>query len=137
MGRYINTSLCMSQDHHNHLLINHDKFEDLFTTITKISRFFPQWYKCMKTSDVRKCTKPLAQRYKAKQVLRQNSTMLIKLFDFLIFMWFLDFWHKRRKRLIKNKNEQKYAQIDKQSKSCYTKSQQSSVCPNTNKLIIL
>jgi len=70
----------MSQDQHNHSLIIHDKFEDLFTTITKISRFFPQWYECMKTSNARKCTKPLAQRYKAKQVLRQNSTKSIKLF---------------------------------------------------------
>ena len=49
-----------------------------------------------------KCTKPLSQRYKAKQVLRQNSIMSIKLFDFLLFMWFLDFWHIRRKRLIKS-----------------------------------
>ena len=62
----------MSQDQHNHSLIIHDKFEDLFTTITKISRFFPQRYECKETSNARKCTKPLAQRYKAKQVLRQK-----------------------------------------------------------------
>ena len=62
----------MSQDQQNHSLIIHDKFEDLFTTITKISRFLPQRYTCIKTSNVRKCTKPLAQRYKAKQVLKQN-----------------------------------------------------------------
>ena len=51
-----------------------------------------------------KCTKPLSQRYKAKQVLRQNSIMSIKLFDFLLFMWFLDFWHIIRKGLIKSNN---------------------------------
>ena len=75
----------MSQDQHNHSLIIHDKFEDLFTTITYVSRVFPQRYRCMNTSNARKCTTPLAQRYKAKQVLRQNSTKSIKLFDFLIF----------------------------------------------------
>ena len=32
--RDIDTSLCMFQDQHNHSLIIHDKFEDLFTTIT-------------------------------------------------------------------------------------------------------
>ena len=34
VGRYIGTSLCMSQDQQNYWLIIHDKFEDLFTTIT-------------------------------------------------------------------------------------------------------
>ena len=34
VGRYIGTSLCMSQDQQNHSLIIHDKFEDLFTTVT-------------------------------------------------------------------------------------------------------
>ena len=67
MGRYIGTSLCMSQDQQNHSLIIHDKFEDLFT----------QRYKA------------LAQRYKAKQVLRQNSTQSIKL---LIFYFLCGFW---------------------------------------------
>ena len=62
----------MSQDQQNHSLIIHDKFEDLFTTIKKISRFLLQLYECMKTSNARKCSKPLAQRYKAKQVLRQK-----------------------------------------------------------------
>ena len=33
-GRYIGTSLCMSQDQQKHSLIIHDKFEDLFTTVT-------------------------------------------------------------------------------------------------------
>ena len=62
----------MSQDQQNHSLIIHDKFEDLFTTITKISRFLPQRYECKETSNARKCTMPLAQRYKAKQVLKQK-----------------------------------------------------------------
>ena len=31
VGRYIGTSLCISQDQQNHWLIIHDKFEDLFT----------------------------------------------------------------------------------------------------------
>ena len=34
MGRYIGTSLCMSQDQQNHSLVIHDKVEDLFTTVT-------------------------------------------------------------------------------------------------------
>ena len=67
MGRYIGTSLCISQDQQNHSLIIHDKFEDLFT----------QRYKA------------LAQRYKAKQVLRQNLTQSIKL---LIFYFLCGFW---------------------------------------------
>ena len=40
--RYIGTSLCMSQDQQNHSLIIHDKFEDLFTTVTLISRVLLQ-----------------------------------------------------------------------------------------------
>ena len=61
-----------------------------------------------KTSNARKCTKPLAQRYKAKQVLRQNSTTSIKLFDFLHFMWFWIFTHtnQRHKSKIKTKTKQ-------------------------------
>ena len=34
VGRYIGTSLCMSQDQQNHSLVIHDKVEDLFTTVT-------------------------------------------------------------------------------------------------------
>ena len=34
VGRYIGISLCISQDQQNYWLIIHDKFEDLFTTIT-------------------------------------------------------------------------------------------------------
>ena len=41
--------------------------------------------------------------------------MSIKLLDFLIFMWFLDFWHKRRKRLNKHRKKQQYSQMDKQT----------------------
>ena len=43
--------------------------------------------------------------------------MSIKLFDFLIFMWFLDFWHKKKKidQNQKKKQNQKYAQVDKQT----------------------
>ena len=47
VGRDIRTSLRMSQDQQNYWLIIHDKFEDLFTTITWISRWFPQIYKCI------------------------------------------------------------------------------------------
>ena len=107
MGRYIDTSLCKSQDQQNHSLIIHDKFEDLFTTITKISRFLPQWYRCMKTSNARKCTKPLAQRYKAKQVLRQKLNKVNQAFWFSIFMCFLDFWHKKKKIDQKTKTKTK------------------------------
>ena len=82
MGRYIGTSLCMSQDQQNHLLIIHDKFEDLFT-----------------------------QRYKAKQVLRQNSSQSIKL---LIFYFLCGFWifDTKKKKLIKSNNV-KTAKTDK------------------------
>ena len=57
----------------------------------------------MKTSNARKCTKPLAQRYKTKQDLRQNSTKSIKLFDFLISL--CDFWifDTRNKKIDKTK----------------------------------
>ena len=34
VGRYIDTSLCMSQDQRNHSLVIHDMAEDLFTTVT-------------------------------------------------------------------------------------------------------
>ena len=47
VGRYIGTSLCMSQDQQNHWLIIRGKFEDLFTTVTKMSRFLPQRYECI------------------------------------------------------------------------------------------
>ena len=79
----------MSQDQQNHLLIIHDKFEDLFT----------QRYKA------------LAQRYKAKQVLRQNSTQSIKL---LIFYFLCGFWifDTKKKKLIKSNNV-KTAKTDK------------------------
>ena len=73
----------MSQDQQNHSLIIYDKFEDLFTTIITISGFLPHRYECMKTSNARKCTKPLAQRYKAKQVLRQKTQQCQS--SFLIF----------------------------------------------------
>ena len=53
------------------------------------------------TSYARKWTRPFVQRYKAKCVLRQNSTKSIKLFRFSTFYVFLDFWHKSKKRLIK------------------------------------
>ena len=65
-----------------------------------------------KTSNARKCTKPLAQRYKTKQDLRQNSTKSIKLFDFLIFYVIFGFLTQETKRLIKQK---KYSQEDKQT----------------------
>ena len=56
-----------------------------------------------KKSYARRCTKSLVQRYKAKLTYRQNSTKLIKPFDFSTFYVFLDFWHKSKKRLIKKK----------------------------------
>ena len=42
VGRYIGTSLCKSQDQQNPWLIIHDKFEDLFTTITQGCQDFSQ-----------------------------------------------------------------------------------------------
>ena len=47
VGRYISASLWKSQDQQNHWLIVHDKFEDLFTIVTYMSRYFPQWYECI------------------------------------------------------------------------------------------
>ena len=44
----------------------------------------------MKTSNARKCTKPLAQRYKTKQVLRQNLNKVNQAFRFSNFL--CDFW---------------------------------------------
>ena len=40
MGRYIGTSLCMSQDQQNHSLIIHDKFEDLLQQSHRCQDFF-------------------------------------------------------------------------------------------------
>ena len=48
------------------------------------------------TSYAGRCTRPLVQRYKAKHALRQNSTKLIKLFDFLFFMCFWIFDTKKK-----------------------------------------
>ena len=36
-----------SQDQQNHSLVIHDKVEDLFTTVTLISKFLSQWYECI------------------------------------------------------------------------------------------
>ena len=72
----------------NHSLIIHDKFEDLLQQSHRCQDFFHNDISAQGTSYARKCTRPLAQRYKAKHVLRQNSIMLIKLFDFLLFMHF-------------------------------------------------
>ena len=44
------------------------------------------------TSYALKCTRPFVQRYKAKYVLRQNSTMSINLFGFSTFCVFFYFW---------------------------------------------
>ena len=56
-------------------------------------------------------------------------------FDFLLFMWFLDFWHTRMKRLIKSNNV-KTTKTDKViiTTIITTIVQQSSVSP-TNKVI--
>ena len=98
MGKYIGTSLYMSQDQQYHWLLIHDKFDkDIKISPTKI-------WSAWGTSYALKCTRPLVQRYKAKYVLRQNSTMSINLFGFSTFYVFLDFWHKNKKRLIKNNN---------------------------------
>ena len=99
MGRYIGTSLCISQDQQNHSLVIHDKVEDLFTTVTQISKFSHNDMSAQETSYARKCIRPSVQRYKVKHALRQNSTKLIKLFDFLyiyiyIYIVFLDFLYK-------------------------------------------
>ena len=55
------------------------------------------------------------QRYKAKTCLWQNTIMSIKLFGFSTFYVFLDFWHKSKKRLIKN-NIKKFKANNKQTK---------------------
>ena len=41
VGRYIDTSLCMYQNHQDHWLIIHDKLEDWFTTVTHRVKIFP------------------------------------------------------------------------------------------------
>ena len=57
--------------------------------------------------------------------------MSIKLSDFLIFMWFLDFWHKRRKWLNKHKKKQQYSQMDKQTINMLHKELIKEVCAPT------
>ena len=56
------------------------------------------------TSYARRCTRPLVQMYKAKHALRQNSTKLIKLFDFLIFLCVFGFLTQKKKKMIKTSN---------------------------------
>ena len=51
-----------------------------------------------------RCTKPFAQRYKVKHILRQNSTMSINLFGVSTFYAVFGFWHTRNKRLIRSNN---------------------------------
>ena len=47
VGRDIGTSLRMYQNQHDYLLIIHDKLErSIYNNHTKMSRFFPQRYKC-------------------------------------------------------------------------------------------
>ena len=41
VGRYIDTSLCMYQNHQDHWLIIYDKLEDWFTTVTHRVKIFP------------------------------------------------------------------------------------------------
>ena len=81
----------MSQDQQNHSLIIHDKFEDLLQQLHRCQEFSHKDISAYGTSNARKSTMPVVQRYKAKHALRQNSTKSIKLFDFLLFMCFLDF----------------------------------------------
>ena len=46
VGRYMGTSLCKYQDHHDHWPIIHDKLENLFTTITHSFQDFSHTNKC-------------------------------------------------------------------------------------------
>ena len=111
MGRYIDTSLCKFQDQQkpftNHswqvwrsIYNSHIDFK-ISSTVIRVKG----------TSYARKCTKPLGQRYKTKQVLRQNLTMSIKL---LIFYFLCGFWifDTKKKKLIKSNNV-KTAKTDK------------------------
>ena len=81
----------------------------------------------MKTSNVRKCTKPLAQRYTAKRVLRQklnkvNQALLI--FKCLCNFWIFDLRNKKNdktqlrnihKQTTKNKHNKHTKQTYSQS----------------------
>ena len=61
-------------------------------------------------------TQGISIKVQGKICLWQNTIMSIKLFlDFLLFMCVLDFWHKNKKRLIKNNNVKTFKYKNKQT----------------------
>ena len=70
---------------------------DLFESTHLILRSMPEIFEKEKIHKAI-CTKPFAQRYKVKHILRQNSTMSINLFRFSIFyVVFVFLTHKKEK----------------------------------------
>ena len=63
-------------------------------------RFLPQWYECIKNKLCSQMHKAISTKVQSKTCLWQYTIMSIKIFRFSYV--FFDFWHKSKKRLIKN-----------------------------------
>ena len=59
--------------------------------------------------------KAISTKVQGKTSFETKLNYVNQTFWFYIFMWFLDFWHKKKKIDKKQKENQKYAQIDKQT----------------------
>ena len=59
--------------------------------------------------------KAISTKVQGKTSFETKLNNVNQTFWFSIFMWFLDFWHKKKKIDQKQKENQKYAQIDKQT----------------------
>ena len=61
--------------------------------------------------------KAIATKVQGKTSFETKLNNVNQTFDFLIFMWFLDFWHIRMKRLIKSNIEDNlYERVQKTGK---------------------
>ena len=59
--------------------------------------------------------KAISIKVQGKTSFETKLNNVNQIFWFSIFMWFLDFCHKKKKIDQKQKEDQKYAQIDKQT----------------------
>ena len=90
-----------------------------------MSRFLPQRYGVPREqATLLKAQGHLYKGTRQKVFLRQNTTMSINLFGFSTFYVFLDFWHKNKKRLIKNSNVKTFKAKAKRQKIFNSNKQQ-------------
>ena len=115
IGRYKGISLCISQDQQKYSLIIHDKFEDLFTTVTKMSIVFPQWYKYIGNKLRSYMHKAISTKVQGKTCFETKLNKIDQTFWFSIFMCFWIFYTKKKKKMIKAKNAKAFnAKANKQ-----------------------